>query len=341
MAKNILITGSQGYIGSRFIELISNSKKYNILSSDIGYFSNCNLYKKKNLKYKKQDIRQFDKNLLEGIDYVVHLAALSNDPLGNLNPKLTYDINLEATERLAHYSKKAGVKKFLFMSSCIMYGESSAKKVNEKGKLNPQTDYAKSKALAEKVLSTFASDNFQIKLIRNGTIFGISQKMRFDTVLNDFLGQIYMNNKIVINGNGKPIRPVVHLDDVCRTLELFMMHQSKRNNFDVYNNGSNKHNLTIKQLALKVAKSFGAKVEVLGGDSADKRTYKADFTKFSKEFKNFKFRNFPENSSQKFLKFLSNKKKSNNVLVNKKFTRLKWLKHLLSKKIINKNLKYV
>lgn len=341
MAKNILVTGSQGYIGSRFIELISKSKQYNILSTDIGYFSKCNLYKNKNLKYKKQDIRNFDKTLLEGIDYVVHLAALSNDPLGNLNPKLTYDINLEATERLANYAKKAGVKKFLFMSSCIMYGESSAKKVNETGKLNPQTDYARSKALAEEALKTFASDNFQIKLIRNGTIFGISQKMRFDTVLNDFLGQIYMKNKITINGNGNPIRPVVHIDDVCRTLELYMKHQSKKGNFDVYNNGSNKHNLTIKQLALKVANSFNAKVEILGGNSVDKRTYKADFTKFSKEFKNFKFKNFPENSSLKFIKFLHNNKKSNDVLVNKKFTRLKWLKYLLNKKIINKNLKYV
>ena len=207
------------------------------------------------IKIIKSDIRIL-KKYLKNIYAVVHLAALSNDPLGKINKKLTYDINVKATLRLAKLSKEMGVKKFIFSSSCIMYGSSKSNYVTENSKPSPLTEYAKSKVIAEKKLSKLANKNFSPIFLRNGTIYGYSPRMRLDTVLNNFVAQAYSNNSIDIYSSGNPYRPVVHVEDVCRIIIEFILTKSKKIHNQAFNIGDEVLNYKVKDLALGGFQSF-------------------------------------------------------------------------------------
>jgi len=339
MIKNILITGSKGYIGSRLIEIISKYKDLNIIGTDISYFSGCNFYSEDKYTFIRQDLRKFDYSILRNIDCVIHLGALSNDPLGSLDHNLTYDINTESTIKLAKKAMEMGVKKFIFSSSCIMYGQSNEKYVNEKSKLDPKTAYAKSKVLAEKEILKLSSNDFCVTSLRNGTVYGFSNYMRFDTVLNNFIGNIYFNNSILINGNGKTIRPVVYIDDVCQSFIKILRCNSKLIQGEAFNNGSNLCNITIAELANKVSKNYNTKVYLLNNKNIDERSYRADFSKIKKAIIPPFNNSFNKNANNVILKLNKLNAPRDVVFINK-FIRMKTFKNLISQKILNKKLQF-
>ena len=229
---------------------------YDVVATDIGYFKDCKVLNYRDpVKVIKSDINSLNSKHLKDVYAIIHLAALSNDPIGNLNKKLTEKINVNGTKSLAMKAKEMGVEKFLFSSSCIMYGSASGKVVDENAKLKPLTEYAKSKVKGEKILKKMASKNFSPIYLRNGTIYGYSPRIRLDTVLNNFIGQAYTNKEILVFGDGMPYRPVVHVDDVCISL-LSLLKQIKKIHNQAFNIGNEKLNFQIKRLANDVIKVY-------------------------------------------------------------------------------------
>ena len=242
-----IVTGTKGYIGSRLADmLLEKQKKIKVI--DNNYFEDCSFEIDSisdNFNSIKKDIRDLNIEDFEGVKTVLHLAALSNDPIGNLNPSWTDDINNSATVRMAEMAKKAGVERFIFSSSCIMYGNAKTDEVNEDTPVDPNTDYAKSKVLAEQKIMELSDSNFAVTSLRNGTVYGYSKYMRFDTVTNDFVGSALTNKKIIIKGDGEPWRPVVHVDDVCKSFIMVSEEDLEKVEGQFFNNGSDDLNIKV------------------------------------------------------------------------------------------------
>jgi len=328
--KRVLITGHTGYIGSVMAPEFVKAG-YDVTGIDTKYFGQCTLVPDEiEIPAIKKDIRDLVLEDLAGFDCVVHLAALSNDPIGNLNNNWTEEINYLASVNLARLAKEAGVSRFLFSSSCIMYGMSEAAVVNEDSPLDPQTDYAHSKVKAERAIAELSDDNFSPVFLRNGTVYGLSPRMRFDTVLNDLVGSAVTTGKVILYSDGKPWRPVIHIRDVARAFVAVLEAPQSDIHNQPFNTGANHLNSKIIDLAEMVVETVdGCKLEILSHSSADQRTYKADFTKFMTTFPNFKFDWTPEKGAQQLYNDLKNCNLSYSDFTNKKFTRLKWLNHLL------------
>ena len=339
----ILVTGTKGFLGS-YIANYLKSKKYDVTGIDVGYFGKCKLknfdkictkFKYKNIN---KDFRILKISDLKKYDCIIHLAALSNDPIGNYNKSWTKNINSNGSYNLAKKAKQAGVRLFLFSSSCIMYGVNDTKNyINEETKPNPKTEYAKSKVKAENLISSLASKNFSPVFIRNGTIYGLSEYMRFDTVLNNFLIEAYINKKISIFSSGNQWRPVTHIHDVARYFELFL--NAKR--MDIHNKKFNvgNNNSKIRSLAKEIKKlNKNVEVEILNKKGSDNRTYKVSFKLFKDTFPKFKFKyNISTGSKTMLRQFrLIQIHKNSNF---DKFIRVKWLMKLIAKKnYLDKNL---
>jgi nucleoside-diphosphate-sugar epimerase len=277
-----------------------------------------------------KDIRDLTVRDLEGFNAVIHLAALSNDPIGNLDADWTRQINFEATVRLAEYAKAAGVSRFLFSSSCIMYGMSEANVVDESSPLDPRTEYARSKVLAEGAVTMLAGDGFAPTFLRNGTIYGLSPRMRFDTVLNDLVGTAVGTGRVVIHSDGKPWRPVVHVEDVARAFMTILEAPVEMIHNQAFNVGANHLNHQIGELAEIVARVVsGCTLEMRAESGADQRTYKADFSKFGRTFPEFEFKWTVETGAAELSKQFRELGLTRDHMVDKRFTRLNWLRYLL------------
>ena len=338
---NIIITGSCGYIGSRLIELIKKKKEIRFKGIDICFYKEINNY---NLI--KKDIRDIRVTDLNSSDAIIHLAALSNDPLGELDEKLTYDINYKATINLAKNAKKSGVKKFIFISTQSVYGISKdiehLFKENDKN-IHPITAYAKSKYLAEKKILKLADKNFSITILRPATVHGPSENFRSDIVLNNLICSAYINNRIIIKTNGLPYRPVIFIDDLCKIIIACLYKKIKIINKNIYNIGYSNLNLKIIEMAKLVNKKFkNSKITILNHANHDERSYKVDFNKASKTFAdtiNLKRVNF-DNDIVKIKNFLKNKKFSKKDFYGEKTNRIVKLKNLFKKKLINNELRF-
>ena len=338
-----LITGSKGYIGSRLVDmLLEKQKKIKVI--DNNYFDDCNFEFSAisdNFNHVKKDIRDLEIDDFKNVKNVIHLAALSNDPIGNLNSSWTDQINNEATVKMAKLAKNAGVRKFIFSSSCIMYGNAESDEVNEETPVDPNTDYALSKVLAEKKIMEISDNNFSVTSLRNGTVYGLSKFMRFDTVTNDFLGSALTKNEIIIKGDGEPWRPVVHVDDVCRSFIMISEENTSKIAGQIFNNGADKLNIKVKDLAQIVKNEVSdTKIKILNDAEIDSRSYKASFKKFKDFFPNFDFKFTPE---------LGVKDLHNKLILNGfkgedyesgKFIRLKKLSNLINQDKIDKDLKW-
>jgi nucleoside-diphosphate-sugar epimerase len=339
--KRILITGHNGYIGSVMTPHLAN-EGYDVVGLDTGYFSECTLIENgASVPAVKKDLRDLTAKDLEGFEAVVHLAALSNDPIGNLNDGWTEDINFHASVRLAELARAGGVKRFLFSSSCIMYGAANTLVVTEESPLDPKTEYARSKVKAEQALSALADKNFSPIFIRNGTIYGISPRMRFDTVLNDLVGSATTTGKIIIYSDGKPWRPVIHVQDVARMFQAFLEAPVEKIHNQAFNAGANELNHQIIELAEIAAKTVpGCKVEVQAKASADQRTYKADFGKFERTFPNFRFKWNATSGAAELHDAFKRAGLQHADYTDKKFTRLKWLRYLLESGRLDNSLRW-
>ncbi len=329
-ANKILITGHNGYIGSVMTPQLLDAG-YAVTGLDTGYFSECTLVPdSRQAPAIRKDIRDLTPKDLEGFDAVIHLAALSNDPIGNLNDSWTEDINFHASVALAELAKAAGVSRFLFSSSCIMYGASNTEVVTEESPLDPKTEYARSKVKAELAIAKLAAPGFSPIFLRNGTIYGVSPRMRFDTVFNDLLGSAVTTGKVIVYSDGKPWRPVIHVQDVARMFQVVLEAPIEKVRNQAFNAGANSLNHQIIELANIAVKTVpGCKLEVIARTSADQRTYKADFGKFARIFPDFKFKWSVQTGAAELYEAFKRVGLTQADFVDKKFTRLKWLRHLL------------
>lgn len=330
LRKPVLITGHKGYIGSVLTSYLVR-RGFDVFGLDTGYFNECTLGPERlRIREIKKDIRDIEPIDLEDLYAIVHLAALSNDPIGNLNETWTEEINDRATVRMAEIAREVGVRRFLFSSSCIMYGMSEAREVTEDSPLDPQTEYARSKVRSEEALRELAADHFSPVYIRNGTVYGFSPRMRFDTVLNDFVGCALATGRIVIHSDGKPWRPVVDVRDVARTIELFIEAPRHLIHNQAFNNGANDLNHQVRELAEIAAEAVpGCELEIRSDASADQRTYKADFSKMQRTFPDFEFEWNARTGARALVESLREAGLTREDYEGNRFVRLRWLKHLL------------
>lgn len=341
MKKRVLVTGHNGYIGSVLAPLLA-AAGYDVVGLDTGYFAACTLVPDPvAIPARRKDIRDIAVEDLRGFDAVIHLAALSNDPLGNLDAELTRDINYRATARLAECAKVAGVRRFLFSSSCIMYGMSEANEVDETSPLDPRTEYARSKVLAEKALAALAADDFSPTFLRNGTVYGLSPRMRFDTVLNDLVGTAVTRGRVIVHSDGKPWRPVVHVEDVAHAFKAVLEAPRERVHNQAFNTGADELNRQIRELAEIVARVVpGCALELRAQSGADQRTYKAGFGKFAAAFPDFRFRWSAEEGARRLAGEFRALGLTQADHSGRRFVRLRWLNHLLESDALDSALRW-
>ena len=284
----ILITGNMGYIGPCLVtHLKANVPNATLVGFDMGYFATCltNTQFLPECKIDTQhfgDIRHINSTLLSNIDAVVHLSAISNDPMGNTFENVTRDINYKSSVTLAKMAKEAGVKAFVFASSCSMYGAAENTPKTEDSELNPLTAYARSKVATEGEIKGIAGDEFKVTSLRFSTACGMSPRLRLDLVLNDFVAGAIASGQITILSDGTPWRPLIDVKDMARAIEWAIIRDStKDGNFVAVNVGSNDRNYQVKDLAYAVADAIpGTEVSINKNAAPDKRSYKVNFDYF-------------------------------------------------------------
>jgi nucleoside-diphosphate-sugar epimerase len=266
---------------------------------------------------------------------------LSNDPIGNLNEQWTQEINECASIQLARLARDVGVERFLFSSSCIMYGLSELEEVDETSPLAPQTEYARSKVAAEAGIGGLASDSFSPTFLRNGTVYGFSPRMRFDTVLNDLVGAALTSGVVTVRGDGTPWRPVVHVEDVARAFAAVLDAPRQVVHNEAFNTGADRLNRQVSDLAEAAAAAVpGARVETQSSPTADRRTYRADFSKWKRTFPHFEWRFDPDSGSLELAARLSAAGLTGDAYTDARFTRLRWLSQLLDDGRLDRSLRW-
>ena len=279
---NVLVTGNLGYIGVVLTELLLD-RAYNVIGYDTDYYCGCEILEfNQNIKQIRKDIRDVSPEDLEGIDAVIHLAALSNDPLGELSPTLTEEINYLATIKLAKLAKARGVSRFVYASSQSMYGVSEGDEEldEDKSTKKPITAYAKTKWDAECELKKLGSEDFTVVCFRPSTVFGASPRLRCDIVFNNLVACAYTTGRIEIKSDGSPWRPVVHIRDVCNAFIAGLEAPKDLISNQSFNVGIKNGNYTVRDLAEAAQKVVPDSTLIFTGEhGADSRTYKVSFHK--------------------------------------------------------------
>jgi len=285
----IMITGNMGYVGPSVLRQLRQAyPKATLVGLDNGYFAHCltNADVLPEVRADTQhfaDVRRLPPKVLEGVDAIVHLAAISNDPMGNRFEDVTFDVNFRASGELARQAKAAGVKSFIFASSCSMYGLADDTPRTETSPLNPLTAYAKSKVRTEVELQKLADGNFSVTCPRFATACGMSHRLRLDLVVNDFVACAVASRNITILSDGTPWRPLIHVRDMARAIEWAIGRGAAHGDFLAVNVGSNAWNYQVKQLAEAVAKVIaGVTISINKNAPPDNRSYRVDFGLYEK-----------------------------------------------------------
>lgn len=285
----VLLTGHKGYIGSvmapRFV-----AAGHTVVGLDNCLFEGCTFGAcPREIPARRMDLRDVERDDLLGFDAVVHLAALSNDPLGNVNPECTYDINHLASVRLAEAAKAAGVARFIYASSCSLYGAAgSSEPLTEEADFNPVTPYGESKVRAERDLARLADDRFSSAYMRNATAYGLSPYLRVDLVVNSLVGYACTTGEVLIQSDGTPWRPLVHVEDICQAFLAVLEAPRERIHNQAFNVGSSRENYQISEVAELVQQAVpGSVVKYAEGGGPDQRCYRVNCDKIARVLPRF------------------------------------------------------
>jgi nucleoside-diphosphate-sugar epimerase len=279
----LLVTGHNGYIGAVLVPLFLR-EGYEVVGLDSDLYTACLFGEPPvNIPAIRKDIRDVEVADLEGFDAVLHLAALSNDPLGNLNPDLTHDINHRAAVRLAELSREAGVARFLFSSSCSTYGAAGDKVLTEEADFNPVTPYGLTKVLVERDVAKLATDDFSPVFLRNATAYGVSPYIRFDLVLNNLVAWAMATGRVYIKSDGTPWRPIVHIEDISRAFIAALRAPREAVHNQAFNVGRDEENYQVRDLAEIVRETVpNCRIDYAPDGEPDKRSYRVNFDKIKR-----------------------------------------------------------
>jgi nucleoside-diphosphate-sugar epimerase len=279
----VLVTGHLGYIGTVMVPMLLQ-EGWDVVGYDSDLFERSTFGDGiKQIPNIRKDIRDVEAADVKGFDAIIHLAGLSNDPLGDLNPNLTYDINHIASVRLAECAKKAGVRRFVFSSSCSNYGAGGEDLLNEHSAFNPVTPYGISKVRVEQDVTKMADASFSPTFLRNATAFGVSPRLRFDLVLNNLVAWAFTTNKVFIKSDGTPWRPIVHIADISRAFIAVLKSPIELTHNEAFNVARNEDNYRIRELADIVKDTVdGTVIEYAKDAGPDKRCYRVDSSKIMK-----------------------------------------------------------
>lgn len=285
----ILVTGTEGYIGSLMGPYLT-ARGHDIVGLDTGFYRNGRLYPTEPPTYPQldRDIRTLREQDLEGFDAIVHMAELSNDPLGQHNPELTYAINHRGSVHLARMAKAVGISRFVYTSSCSVYGIGGDGEIKtEESELHPQTVYAECKMMVERDVSAMADGSFAPTFLRNATAYGASPRMRFDVVVNNLAGLAWTTHEIRLTSDGSPWRPLVHILDICQAVSCVLDAPQASVSGQIFNVGDTRENYQVRDIAQIISDTFAGCELTIGNSDGDNRSYRVSFDKIRQHLPNF------------------------------------------------------
>lgn len=338
----VLVTGHLGYIGTVMVPVLLD-RGHEVTGIDSDLFRACSFDEDSIVPVNQliKDVRDITEAELRGYDAVIHLANLSNDPLGNLNANLTYDINHVGSVRLAERAKNAGVERFLFSSSCSLYGAAGESSVTEKASFNPVTPYGKAKVMAEEDISLLASDDFSPTFFRNATAYGVSPRFRFDLVVNNLTAWALATGKVHLKSDGTPWRPLVHIRDIISAFAEALEAPREAIHNEAFNVGSTAENYQIRDIARIVQEVVpDCTLEIADGASPDKRSYQVDFSKIQRALPGFD----PQWTVRKGVEEVYNTLKDRSISVDEfegpRYRRIKSIENLLADGSLTSDLRW-
>lgn len=329
---NVLVTGTEGYIGTRLAAWLT-AHGHQVTGLDCGFYRDGNLYQDPiDLPHIPltlcKDLRTITTQDLLGFDAIIHLAELSNDPLGEQNPEITYQINHLGSVQLAKAARAAGVKRMVYASSCSVYGAALSDIVDENSPVNPQTAYARCKTLVERDLKAMTSADFSVVFLRNATAYGPSPRMRFDIVLNDLCALAWTQKKIAMLSDGSPWRPIVHIEDICEAMRCALEAPVEAVNGEVFNVGHSDENYRIRDIANTIASVFTDCEVTTGPPSGDNRSYRVSFEKINHQLPGFTCRWTAKDGAMELKRLFERIDMTQDIYQFRAFTRLKQLSYL-------------
>jgi nucleoside-diphosphate-sugar epimerase len=336
----VLVTGSDGYIGAVLGPTLLE-REHEVLGIDCGFYRDGWLFDDRRPRPRtlSADIRQLRPADVQGFDAVVHLAELSNDPLGALNAGVTRDINYHGSVRLAKTCKAAGVARFIYTSSCSVYGAAAdGEDRDERSPTNPLTTYALCKTLVERDVAELADAHFSPVFLRNATAFGASPRMRFDIVLNNLAGLAWATKEIGMTSDGTPWRPLVHVADICEAVALVLDARRESVHNEIFNVGDDLQNYRVREIAEIVAEVFQGCALSFGPHGGDNRSYRTRFDKIKRHLPEFRCRRSAMQGAGELYEIFSRIGMTKEVFSFRAFTRLEQLKHLLATRQIDTDL---
>jgi nucleoside-diphosphate-sugar epimerase len=337
----VLVTGHRGYIGVEAVPLL-RAVGHDVVGLDTGYYDECDFAAPPDgVAELRTDLRDVTPGELSGFDAVVHLAALSNDPLGDLNPGITYDINQHASVRLAQAAKAAGVTRFVFASSCSLYGAGGDAFLDERAPFHPVTPYGESKIRVEQALAQLADGTFSPVYLRNATAYGVSRRLRADIVVNNLVGHAVTTGHVLLQSDGTPWRPLVHIRDIIDAIGAALSAPRDAVHNEAFNIGKSGENYRIREVADLVTDVVpGCTVAFAPGASADTRNYRVDFTKAEGRLPGFRPTWTLRAGIEELYRAYTAAGLTSDEFLGPAFHRLKTVKSLQSRGLLNSDLRW-